>query len=173
MSTQTLDLTVVGWIGTEPKIFHESDGQVPYATFRVGSTRRWFDKGIGAWRDAQTEWFHVKVFRAMAVNAARSLRKGDPVIVQGQLSTEEWAGPEGPRTTLVLEASALGHNLVFGSSHFARTVSAAAAAGADDAPADVSDLEELPDDDGAGLEPLEALGSELDVEPELALAAAR
>lgn len=171
MSTQTLDLTVVGWIGTEPKIFHETDGGVPYATFRVGSTRRWFDKGIGAWRDAQTEWFHVKVFRAMAVNAARSLRKGDPVIVQGQLSTEEWAGPEGPRTTLVLEASALGHNLVFGSSHFARTVSAAAAAGSDDAPADVSDLEELPDDDEAGLAPVD--GPELDVEPELALAAAR
>ena len=173
MSTQTLDLTVVGWIGTEPKIFHETDGGVPYATFRVGSTRRWFDKGIGAWRDAQTEWFHVKVFRALAVNAARSLRKGDPVIVQGQLSTEEWAGPEGPRTTLVLEASALGHNLVFGSSHFARTVSGTAAAGADDAPADVSGLEELPDDDEAGLVPVDELEPELDVEPELALAAAR
>jgi len=93
------------------------------------------------------------------------------VIVQGQLSTEEWAGPEGPRTTLVLEASALGHNLVFGSSHFARTVSAAAAAESDDAPADVSDLEELPDDDEAGLAPVD--GPELDVEPELALAAAR
>ena len=168
MSTQTLDLTVVGWIGTEPKIFHEADGGVPYATFRVGSTRRWFDKGLGAWRDAQTEWFHVKVFRATAINAARSLRKGDPVIVQGQLSTEEWVGPEGPRTTLVLEASALGHNLVFGSSHFARTVSAAATAGSDDVPADVSALEELPDDEEAGREPVD----EPEVEPELALAAA-
>ncbi|MEZ0448197.1 single-stranded DNA-binding protein [Cellulomonas sp. ICMP 17802] len=166
MSTQTLDLTVVGWIGTEPKIFHESDGGVPYATFRLGSTRRWFDKGAGAWRDAQTEWFHVKVFRAMAVNSARSLRKGDPVIVQGQLSTEEWAGPEGPRTTLVLDAVALGPNLAFGSSHFARTVNQSAAAGSDEAPADVTELEELADDDELGAPPAD------DVAPELALAAA-
>ncbi|MET0788352.1 MAG: single-stranded DNA-binding protein [Cellulomonas sp.] len=168
MSTQSLDLTVVGWIGTEPRIFHESDGGVPYATFRLGSTRRWFDKGEGVWRDAQTEWFHVKAFRTIAVNAARSLRKGDPVIVHGTLSTEEWAGPEGPRTTLVLDAIALGPNLAFGSSHFSRTVSSVAAAGSDDAPADVSGLEVLPDDEDAGRAPTD----EPELEPELALAAA-
>jgi len=167
MSTQSLDLTVVGWIGTEPRIFHESDGGVPYASFRLGSTRRWFDKGEGVWRDAQTEWFHVKAFRTLALNAARSLRKGDPVIVQGVLSTEEWAGTDGPRTTLVLDAVALGPNLAFGSSHFARTGSSAAA-GSDEAPADVSGLEELPDDEGAGLAPAD----EPEPEPELALAAA-
>ncbi|WP_456847471.1 single-stranded DNA-binding protein [Cellulomonas sp. P5_C6] len=166
MSTQTLDLTVVGWIGTEVRIFHEIDGGVPYATFRLASTRRWFDKQAGAWKDAQTEWFHVKAFRTMAINAARSLRKGDPVIVQGLLSTEEWAGPEGPRTTLVLDASALGPNLAFGSSHFARTVSASATTGADEEPADVSELEVLPDDEEEGLAPAP------DPEQELALATA-
>ena len=169
MSTQSLDLTVVGWIGTEVRIHHESDGGVPFTTFRLGSTRRWFDRQAGVWRDAQTEWFNVKVWRTTALNAARSLRKGDPVIVQGLLSTEEWVGADGPRTSLVLDASALGPNLAFGSSHFARTVSAAATAGSDDAPADVSGLEELPDDDEAGREPVD----EPEVEPELALAAAR
>ena len=92
MSTQSLDLTVVGWIGTDVRIHHESDGGVPFTTFRLGSTRRWFDKQAGEWRDAQTEWFNVKVWRTTALNAARSLRKGDPVIVQGLLSTEEWVG---------------------------------------------------------------------------------
>ena len=127
MSTQSLDLTVVGWIGTDVRIHHESDGGVPFTTFRLGSTRRWFDKQAGVWRDAQTEWFNVKVWRTTALNAARSLRKGDPVIVQGLLSTEEWVGADGPRTSLVLDASALGPNLAFGSSHFARTVSPTAA----------------------------------------------
>ena len=152
MSTQSLDLTVVGWIGTEVRIHHESDGCVPFITFRLGSTRRWFDRQAGIWKDAQTEWFNVKVWRTTALNAARSLRKGDPVIVQGQLSTEEWVGADGPRTSLVLDASALGPNLAFGSSHFARTVSPTVATG-DGAPADVSGLEELPDDDEAGLTP--------------------
>ena len=170
MSAQSLDLTVVGWIGTEVRIHHESDGGVPFTTFRLGSTRRWFDKQAGVWRDAQTEWFNVKAWRTTALHAAHSLRKGDPVIVQGQLSTEEWVGADGPRTSLVLDASALGHNLAFGSSHFARTVSSAAAAGADGV-ADVSGLEEVPEDapedEEAGLAP------EADDEQELALAGTR
>ena len=172
MSMQSLDLTVVGWIGTDVRIYHESDGGVPFSTFRLGSTRRWFDKQAGVWRDAQTEWFNVKVWRTTALNAARSLRKGDPVIVQGLLSTEEWVGADGPRTSLVLDASALGPNLAFGSSHFARTVSPTAAvgtddAGADGAPTDVSTYEVLPDDEGAGGEPV------ADEEQEPALAGAR
>ncbi|KQY21400.1 hypothetical protein ASD16_19105 [Cellulomonas sp. Root485] len=167
MSMQSLDLTVVGWIGTDVRIHHESDGGVPFTTFRLGSTRRWFDKQAGVWRDAQTEWFNVKVWRTTALNAARSLRKGDPVIVQGLLSTEEWVGADGPRTSLVLDASALGPNLAFGSSHFARTVSPTAAGGSDDAPADVSGLEEVPEDEEAGHAPV------ADDDQELALAGAR
>lgn len=172
MSTQSLDLTVVGWIGTEVRIHHESDGGVPFTTFRLGSTRRWFDKQAGVWRDAQTEWFNVKVWRTTAVNAARSLRKGDPVIVQGTLSTEEWVGEQGPRTSLVLDAAALGPNLAFGSSHFARTVSPAStdtAAGSDEVPTDVSGFEEVPDDEEAGAVPV----LEDDQEGALALAGAR
>lgn len=167
MSMQSLALTVVGWIGTDVRIHHESDGGVPFSTFRLGSTRRWFDRQAGEWRDAPTEWFNVKVWRTTAVNAARSLRKGDPVIVQGVLSTEEWVGADGPRTSLVLDASALGPNLAFGSSHFARNVSTAPAAGTEGAPTDVSEFEELPDDEGAGREPV------ADDEQELALAGAR
>ena len=167
MSTQSLDLTVVGWIGTDVRIHHESDGGVPFTTFRLGSTRRWFDRQAGVWRDAQTEWFNVKVWRTTALNAARSLRKGDPVIVQGLLSTEEWVGADGPRTSLVLDASALGPNLAFGSRHVARNVSPTVTAGTDDAPAVVSALEEIPEDDEAGHAPV------ADDEQEPALAGAR
>ena len=148
MSTQSLDLTVVGWIGTEVRVFHETDGGTPFTTFRLGSTRRWFDKQTGAWKDGQTEWFNVKVWRTAALNTAHSLRKGDPVIVQGRLSTEEWISATGPRTSLVLEASALGPDLSFGSSHFASTMSpTAAGAAVGEDPADVTELEELRDDE--------------------------
>ena len=167
MSTQSLDLTVVGWIGTEVRTFHEDDGGTPFTTFRLGSTRRWFDKQTGAWKDGQTEWFNVKVWRTTALNVARSLRKGDPVIVQGRLSTEEWVSEQGPRTSLVLEASALGHDLAFGSSHFARTMSTAsgvtdaakepvdvtgfAEAGAEEIDENLVPAEHVADDEEAGL----------------------
>ena len=115
------------------------------------------------------------MFRTIAVNAARSLRKGDPVIVQGQLSTEEWVGPEGPRTTLVLEAVALGHDLAFGSSHFARTVELRPRRRASDDGARPTSrgLEELPDDEEAHLVPADGPDPEPRPSTELALAAGR
>ena len=169
MSTQSLDLTVVGWIGTEVRNFHENDGGTPFTTFRLGSTRRWFDKQTGAWKDGQTEWFNVKVWRTTALNVARSLRKGDPVIVQGRLSTEEWISEQGPRTSLVLEATALGHDLAFGSSHFARTTTTAAAT-ADETkePTDVTGFAEVAQDDDENLVPAEYVAE--DEEADLALA---
>lgn len=146
MSTQSLDVTVVGWIGSEVTLFPAREGRQAYTSFRVASTRRFFDRSTGAWRDGRTEWFRVKVWRTLAVNAAASLRKGDPIVAHGRLSTEEWQSSDGtPRSGLVLEAVTVGHDLAFGSSNFRRTISAAARAD-EQGPADVSGLEVLPDE---------------------------
>jgi len=143
MSTHTLDLTLVGWIGSEVRNYPSTDGSTEFTSFRMASTRRWFDRRENVWKDGRTEWFTVKLWRQAAQNAGHSLRKGDPVVVHGRLSTEEWAAPEGPRTTLVIEASAVGHDLTFGTSHFRRTV---AAAGADQDAPDGSDGDQVPTD---------------------------
>ena len=121
MSTNELMLTLVGWVATEPKIY-TGVGNTPFTSFRMASTRRYFDRAAGAWVDGRTEWFTIKAWRQQAQNVAESLRKSDPVIVQGRLVTEEWTGPDGPRTTLVLEAAAIGPDLSFGQARFARVV---------------------------------------------------
>ncbi|WP_199423934.1 single-stranded DNA-binding protein [Actinotalea solisilvae] len=120
MTTQGLSLTVVGWVATAPKEI--VGGGVPYTSFRIATTPRRFDTRAGAWADGRTEWITVKAFRDVAFNVAASVRKGDPLLVHGRLRTEEWESESGPRTTLVLEASALGHDLTRGQSRFARTV---------------------------------------------------
>ena len=147
MSTQST-LTVTGWLGSDVKFSPGADGSVPYAWFRLGATRRFYDRATGEWRDAATQWFTVKVWRHVAANVAQSLRKGDPVVVHGRFATDEWAGPDGPRTTLVIEADALGPDLTFGSSHFARTVSSSPRdpSGDGGAPTDVSGLAVLEDE---------------------------
>ncbi|HWS58637.1 MAG TPA: single-stranded DNA-binding protein, partial [Actinotalea sp.] len=109
--------------------------RVPYTSFRLATTARWFDNRIGAWTDGPTEWFTVKAFRDVAFNVAASVSKGDPVVVHGRLRTEVWSGDDGPRTTLVLEAAALGHDLTRGTARFARTVRVAAGPGSDATPA--------------------------------------
>lgn len=148
MSTQSLEVTVAGWIGSEVRSYHESDGGVPFASFRLASTRRVRDRETGAWRDGRTEWFTVKAWRVTALNVAQSLRKGDPVVVHGRLSTEEWVAAEGVRTSLVLVADAVGHDLSFGSTQFRRTVARAERPDL----ADVTQLAELPDDGSAVLD---------------------
>jgi single-strand DNA-binding protein len=48
------------------------------------------------------------------------------VLVHGRLATEQWDSPEGPRTSLVLEALAIGPDLTYGRASFARTVNVGA-----------------------------------------------
>ncbi|WP_156044110.1 single-stranded DNA-binding protein [Cellulomonas sp. HZM] len=147
MSTHNLDVTVVGWVGSDVRLFPARDGRQAYATFRLGSTRRYFDRGTGQWRDGRTEWFRVKSWRALAINAEVSLVKGDPVVAHGRLSTEEWTAGDGtPRSGLVLEATSIGHDLAFGTTRFRRTIAGAQRAA--EGPVDVSGYEEAPPEEG-------------------------
>lgn len=128
MSNKGMIVTVVGWAATKPR---EITGRVPFTSFRVATTPRYYDNSRGAWTDGHTEWLTVKVFRDVALNVAASVNKGDPVVVHGRLRTEEWEGENGPRSGLVLEASALGHDLTRGRAVFARTVHVAQVEGTD------------------------------------------
>lgn len=123
MSSNGLTVTVVGWAATTPREI-TGDG-VPYTSFRVATTPRWFDSRAGAWTDGRTEWITVKAFRDVALNVGSSIRKGDPVLATGRLRTEEWQGESGPRTSLVLDVTALGHDLTRGRAAFTRTVNVA------------------------------------------------
>jgi len=151
MSSSTLDITVTGWVGSEVTTLPAQDGRAAYTTFRLGSTRRWWNRTTGQWQDARTEWFQVKAWRTLAVNTGLSLRKGVPVVVQGRLSTREWQDQGGAtRTSLVLEATAIGLDLTYGTVRFERTLAGAAAIAPDEVrderPVDVSRLVELDDD---------------------------
>ena len=120
MSTKDMMVTVVGWAATTAREVI-GDG-VPFSSFRLATTPRYFDNRQGQWADGRTEWITVKVFRDVAFNVAASVHKGDPVLVHGRLHTEEWVSENGPRSGLVLDATALGHDLTRGTAKFARRV---------------------------------------------------
>ena len=146
MSSGTMMVTVVGWAATTPREV-VGDG-VPFTSFRLASTPRYFDARVGAWADGRTEWVTVKAFRDVAFNVAASVHKGDPMLVHGRLQLEEWQSENGPRSTLVLEASALGHDLTRGTGRFARRVNVSAASAQDPAN-DAVDPGERADQGGA------------------------
>ena len=120
MSSNEPSLVLRGRVATTLIYRTEREGRNAFCSFRraVTPSRRGAD---GAWADQPTQWYTVKAWKAMADNAASSLRKGDPVVVAGRLSAEEWISTDGaPMSGLTITADTLGHDLRFGRTHFTR-----------------------------------------------------
>ncbi|GAA1971459.1 hypothetical protein GCM10009718_03890 [Isoptericola halotolerans] len=125
-------VTVTGYVGTSPAL-HLSPNDVPWTSFRVASTRRVRDPQSGEWRDGRTAWFTVKAFRGAARTVSESLVQGQPVVLTGRLSTEEWTDKDGrERTSLVVDADAVGPDATRGMTRFTRVVHEPATGGATD-----------------------------------------
>jgi len=130
-------LHVVGNVVDVPRQNRTANGSV--TNFRMASTaRRWDDEAKG-FVDAATLWIDVACWGDLGGHVARSITKGDPVVVVGNLATESWDSDAGRRSSNRIKATAVGLNLARGWSDFTRASrvdrSAAPAAGpAQDAP---------------------------------------
>lgn len=104
-------ITIVGNVAWPPRLRTLASGTV-VADFRVANTPRNLDKASGQWTDGQTIWFGVTCWRALAENAAASLKKGDRVVVTGRLSSKSWTTEQGEeRSGFEIDASAVGVDL--------------------------------------------------------------
>jgi single-strand DNA-binding protein len=66
----------------------------------------------GEWRDGDTSFFKVNVWRGQAEHLAESLSKGDRVMVTGRLRQRSWETPEGEKRSVTeLEADEVGASL--------------------------------------------------------------
>ena len=117
--SQVTSVTLVGFVTAEPKLRHTRD-KVPVATIRVGSTARKVDRETGEWHDGDTSYYSVTCWRRLAVNAAASLRKGNPVLIKGRFHTRTWDDDGKTRTEIEIEADSVGHDLRQGWANFQR-----------------------------------------------------
>ncbi|GAA1913244.1 single-stranded DNA-binding protein [Microbacterium aoyamense] len=113
-------ITITGNVATVPE-FKRSGAGLPIATFRVASSQRKYDRGTGTWMETGTNWFQVSAFRGLAEHAFESLRKGDRVIVSGRLRVRQWDNGTKQGTSVDIEADAVGHDLLWGTSVFTKT----------------------------------------------------
>lgn len=114
-------VTTVGFVATPPKHLVTSEG-LAITSFRFASTARRFDRTKQQWVDGDTNWFTVTCFRQLAINAAGSVSKGDRLLVSGRLRIREWEAGEKSGTNVEIDAEALGHDLTWGTTTFARSV---------------------------------------------------
>lgn len=115
-------MSVAGVVASEPRVVQLDDDR-RITSFRLASTSRRRDRKSNAWVDGDTIWATVTCWRDLAANAADSLHKRDRVIVYGRVRTRDWTGKDGGvRTTLEMDAEAVGHDLAYGTSSFDRKI---------------------------------------------------
>jgi single-strand DNA-binding protein len=70
--------------------------------------------------DSDVNWFTISSFRQLAGNVSQSISKGERILVSGRLKVRDWDNGERSGTSVEVEASAIGHDLNFGTSSFER-----------------------------------------------------
>src|SRR4029434_6388432 len=111
--------TIVGNLVDDPELRFTNTGTA-IANMRVAVTQR--IQQDGEWRDGDTSYLRVNVWRSQAEHLADSLAKGDRVMVTGRLRQRSWETPEGEkRAGAEIEARDVGATLQFATAQVERT----------------------------------------------------
>jgi len=98
--------TIVGNLVKDPELRFTNTG-IAVANLRVAVTQR--VQQDGTWRDGDTSFLKVNVWRGQAEHLADSLSKGDRVMVTGRLRQRSWETPEvNKRSVAEIEADEIG-----------------------------------------------------------------
>ena len=103
-------VSLVGNLTDDPEVRFTPQGTT-VGSFRLAVTPRVKD-GEG-WKDGDTSFFRINVWRELAEHAADSLSKGDRALVLGRLRSRSWEDKEtGERRSVVeVEAEEVGPSL--------------------------------------------------------------
>ena len=91
-------VTIVGNLTDDPEVSFTPNGAA-VCNFRLAVTAR--IKAGDTWRDGETSFFRINVWRQLAEHVAESLTKGDRAIVIGRLKSRSWETPEGDKRSVV------------------------------------------------------------------------
>jgi single-strand DNA-binding protein len=91
-------VTITGNLTDDPELKHTPTGNL-VANFRLAVTAR--VKDGDSWRDGDTSFFRVNVWRQLAEHVIDSLSKGDRAVVIGRLKSRSWETPEGDKRSVV------------------------------------------------------------------------
>lgn len=87
---------IIGNLGDDPDLRTTPAGR-SVATMSIATNRRWTttdDKGKEE-RHEEVSWHRVVVWGRQAEQAAKSLRKGDPVYIEGRMHTRKYTDKDG------------------------------------------------------------------------------
>lgn len=110
---------LVGNLTDDPEL-RFTPGGAAVANFRIAVTPRVRDGD--SWKDGETSFFRVNVWRQQAENVAESLTKGARCVVVGRLRARSWETPEGEKRSVTeIEADEVAPSLKFATAKVERT----------------------------------------------------
>lgn len=101
MSNSTV---ILGNLANDPQL--REAGNRPVCNFRIASNRRYFDSSSQEWKESDPLYLDVAAWGNVGKNVAKSLHKGDAVIVTGRLHTEEFTPKDSDRVATVVKLTA-------------------------------------------------------------------
>jgi single-strand DNA-binding protein len=113
-------ITVVGTVVNDPEQRRTSGGHT-VINFRMACNARRRDETTGAWIDGHTNWYSVSAYRALAEHALASVRKGHRVFVTGSFRLREWEANGRQGVAAEIDATSLGHDLLWGTTVYTRS----------------------------------------------------
>ena len=110
---------LVGNLTDDPELRFTPNGAA-VANFRLAVTPR--VREGDSWKDGETSFFRINVWRQQAENVAETLQKGTRCIVVGRLRTRSWETPEGEKRSVTeIEADEIGPSLKFATAKVERS----------------------------------------------------
>lgn len=104
-------ISIVGLVATTPRHLITQEG-LPITSFRLAEH--------DPEQSGTANWYTVTAFRTLGINAAKSISKGDRVIVVGEIKINDWDNGERSGTTVGIEATTIGPDLNYGTAEFQR-----------------------------------------------------
>ncbi|WP_284990278.1 single-stranded DNA-binding protein [Arthrobacter sp. efr-133-TYG-120] len=124
MSTK-IPISIAGNLVANPELTYGESG-VAHAKLRVAVNQR-IQGPDGTWQDGEPVFHNVSAFRALAENAANSLKKGDPVTLAGELEFRSYEKDGEKREARRIVADTIGPDLRFGTAAYQRSAHTAVA----------------------------------------------
>jgi single-strand DNA-binding protein len=112
-------ITIVGNVVDEVALKTTESG-LSRLSFRVANTQRRRDRESGQWVDGHKFFVNVTFWREFAENVAKSLKKGDPIVVTGRIYSRQYVKDENNRLSYEIEPESIGHDLARGTTKFER-----------------------------------------------------
>ena len=90
-------MILIGNLGKDPEIRY-TEGNIARLTFTLATTEIYKDKNGN--RAEHTEWHYIVMWRQLAQNAEKLLRKGMQVYIEGKLQTRQWNDKDGQKRSI-------------------------------------------------------------------------